>query len=305
MSKEFNIILLGENNQTIEEKPIKKPNNYKDLINIIGQELKIPNISLYEIFYEKSNIEEKKIGNEDDYKLSNEKIFIRPLKKVNKISNKNNDDASNKGINNVESNPQNKNEDNNKKENEKTLNEGNNILKQRETIIKEKNEIIKQLEKKIEEKNKIIQKITNILNNIYDSVNNIGSLFHPPISNQNMNILDMNKQLSIDDINYMNNLIENMQKEIFEVLEKIKESAINIRNTNTKPKKEEYNNNKNNKTELKGNGKKKEKEKESILSNGQCKTELKPNPKKNLPYSCIPRQDEKYQDLSFDNLNEK
>ena len=122
----------------------------------------------------------------------------------------------------------------------------------------------------------IIQKIINILFNIYNSVNSIGSIFHPPFSNQNMNILNMIKQLSLDDINYMNNLTESMSKEIFEKLEKIRQCFANNRNTNTNLKKEEYNINKNYKNELTGNEKKKKRY--YLLGNG--KQSINPSQKK-------------------------
>jgi hypothetical protein len=63
------------------------------------------------------------------------------------------------------------------------------------------------------------------------------------------------------------------------------------------------NNKINKKNEHTGNAKKREKGK--ILSLIQSKTELKPKITKKLPYSCILRQDRKYQDISFDILNPK
>jgi hypothetical protein len=64
-----------------------------------------------------------------------------------------------------------------------------------------------------------------------------------------------------------------------------------------------HNNKINKKNEYIGNEKKSEKDK--ILSLIQSKTELKPKITKNLPYSCILRQDRKIQDISFDNLHPK
>ena len=63
------------------------------------------------------------------------------------------------------------------------------------------------------------------------------------------------------------------------------------------------NNKINKKNEYTGNNKKREKDK--ILALIQSKTDLKPKITKNIPYSCILRQDRKYQDISFDNLNQK
>jgi hypothetical protein len=127
--------------------------------------------------------------------------------------------------------------------------------------------------------------------------------------------MDMNniiKQISndgINNINIVNNIFQTISNNIFSELNKIRHYIINNLNNNNINQNIKNNvNNDNNKINKKnkyiGNVKKREKDKIlSLLI--QSKTDFKPKITKNLPYSCVLRQDRKYQDISFDNLNPK
>ena len=332
MSKNINVIFF-------DEKTIALHDNLNDLKIIAKKQF-----DNFDIFYKKNETEEIKIDNDEDYKTytsSNEnlKLFIRAigieLQKSNEKDNlksikedlqlENND---NKTKSKTSVNPSKKNNEQNniiekkaeeynniiiqkenliekinseKKELEKKIEEYKNIIKQKENLIEKINGEKKELEKKIEEKNNIIQQIFKVLINIYNTINSIGSINHPSNSNQNMDMNNIIKQISndnINNINIVNNISQNISNNIFSELNKIRYIIQNIMN-----KVNNDNNKLNKKTESLGNQKRGENK--QILSLIQSKTDFKPKITKNLPYSCVLRQDKKYQDISFDNLNQK
>ena len=199
-------------------------------------------------------------------------------------------------------------------------NEQNNIIEKKteenknliEKINGEKKELEKKIEeKKIEEKNNIIQQIFKGFIDIYNTINSIGSIIQPLDNNQNMDMNNIIKQISndgINNINIVNNIFKTISNNIYYELSKIRHYIMNNLNNNNINKNimnnvNNDNNKINKKTEYTENQKKREKDR--ILTLIQSNTEFKPKKIKNLPYSCILRQDIKYQDISCDNLNQK
>ena len=311
MSKNINVIFL-------DEKTIALPDNLNDLKIIAKNQF-----DNFDIFYKKNGTEEIKIDNDENYKTyasSNEnlKLFIRKIGTVLQKSNEKDnlkpikkslllENNDNKAKSQTSENPSQK---NNEQSNiiEKKSEEYKNIIKQKENIIEKINGEKKELEKKIEEKNNIIHQIINDFINIYNAINSIGSIIQPSDSNQNMDMNNIINQISNDYINILNNNFQMISNKIFGELEKIRQYTIhNLNNNNINQnimnKANNDNNKINKKIECTGNEKKREKEK--MLSLIQSKTDVKPKKNKNLPYSCIPRQDKNYQDISFDTLNKK
>ena len=325
MSKNINIIFFDENKIKKKEIKIERPKNFNELFNSVNDNLsKITKLEHFNILYKKNETEEIKIDNDEGYKSyisSNGDLIVRIIKPEDTIFQKNNDEGKSASIkketllenkdNILNSsktciNLQKKFEENNIKE--KKIGDNTDIMNQKGNVIEENNDKTKQLEKKIEEKNNIIHQIINDFINIYNAINSIGSIIQPSDSNQNMDMNNIINQISNDYINILNNNFQMISNKIFGELEKIRQYTIhNLNNNNINQnimnKANNDNNKINKKIECTGNEKKREKEK--MLSLIQSKTDVKPKKNKNLPYSCIPRQDKNYQDISFDTLNKK
>ena len=283
MSK-TNIILLNEKNETAKEISIKSPKNFEDLKNLIIENFK--NLPKYfYIFYKKGD---KKINiiNNEDYKKSNEILFICPIILENTLSFGNRTTFYRKSKNMIlESCIEDISLDNNTSK----------IIQiEKEKDVEEKNNRIKQLEKEIEEKNKIIanniEKTIDILNSIYNAINNI-NLKRVPKDNEK-NLSHIIKDFSSDN---PNDVIDKISKLILNDIDKIKQY---IHNNNAINKEDNDNTIKISKTEFKKNEKNEE---FNISLEKNSKTEIKTK----LPYSCILRIDKKYNDISYDNLNKE
>ena len=320
MSKNINIIFFDENKIKKKEIKIERPKNFNELFNSVNDNLsKITKLEHFNILYKKNETEEIKIDNDEGYKSyisSNGDLIVRIIKPEDTIFQKNNDEGKSASIkketllenkdNILNSsktciNLQKKFEENNIKE--KKIGDNTDIMNQKGNVIEENNDKTKQLEKKIEEKNNIIQKILNIFFKIYNEINSIGSIILPSDSNQKNDMDSLIKQISIDDINNVNNITEMISNNIFCEIEKFKQYTNNYLNKPNQSLMNEVNNDYKYKTEYTKNEKRGEKEK--ILSLLQSKTEFKQKKPKNLPYSCILRQDKNFQDISYDNLNQK
>ncbi len=283
MSK-TNIILLNEKNETAKEISIKSPKNFEDLKNLIIENFK--NLPKYfYIFYKKGD---KKINiiNNEDYKKSNEILFICPIILENTLSFGNRTTFYRKSKNMIlESCIEDISLDNNTSK----------IIQiEKEKDIEEKNNRIKQLEKEIEEKNKIIanniEKTIDILNSISNAINNI-NLKRVPKDNEK-NLSHITKDFSS---NNPDDVIDKISKLILNDIDKIKQY---IHNNNEINKEDNDNTIKISKTEFKKNEKNEE---FNISLEKNSKTEIK----NKLPYSCILRIDKKYNDISYDNLNKE
>ena len=78
MSEKINLCLLDNLNNIIEEIYIIKPRMLSELFDIITKNFK--NLSEnYNIFYLSENNNERIINNDNEYKLSNEILFIREI----------------------------------------------------------------------------------------------------------------------------------------------------------------------------------------------------------------------------------
>ena len=78
MSEKINLCLLDNLNNIIEEIYIIKPRMLSELFDIITKNFK--NLSEnYNIFYLSKNNNERIINNDNEYKLSNEILFIREI----------------------------------------------------------------------------------------------------------------------------------------------------------------------------------------------------------------------------------
>ena len=283
MSK-TNIILLNEKNETAKEISIKSPKNFEDLKNLIIENFQ--NLPKYfYIFYKKGD---KKINiiNNEDYKKSNEILFICPIILENTLSFGNITTFCRKSKNMIlESCIEDISLDNNTSK----------IIQiEKEKDIEEKNNRIKQLEKEIEEKNKIIanniEKTIDILNSIYNAINNI-NLKRVPKDNEK-NLSHITKDFSS---NNRNDVIDKISKLILNDIDKIKQY---IHNNNEINKEDNDYTIKISKTEFKKNEKNEE---FNISLEKNSKTEIKTK----LPYSCILRIDKKYNDISYDNLKKE
>ena len=319
MSKNINAIFLYEKTKTTS-----LPNNFKDLKSFIKNHF--DGFDNFDIFYKKNGKEEIKIDNDENYRTytsSNEnlKLFIREIGTVLQ------EDNEKDNLNSIKESLQLENNDNktknqtcvissqkNKEQNnliEKKTEEYKNIIKQKEILIEKINGEKKELEKKIEEKNNIIQQIFNAFIKINNTINIIGSIYQPSNNNQNIDMNNIINQISNDGINntnIVNNIFQTISNNIFSELNKIRNYIMNNLNNNNINQNimnnvNNHNNKINKKNEYTGNEKKREKDK--IFSLIQSKTEFKTKTTKNLPYSCVLRQDRKYQDISFDNLNPK
>lgn len=260
MSKNIILYFLDDNKQT-KKINIEKPNSYEELIKILFEKK-------YIIYY-KSDGEEKNVQNNDEFKKSDNILFIRPKEKEEPSLPKNNNNIPNIA-------PEDITEDNNK---------------------------IKQIDKENEKENELIENNKKYMINTFDFfkkiLNQIKEIDELIIPNNNNEIkkLKLNNELSSD---YIQKNFDDISNIIYKEFENFKQYA--LKNSNNKLINEDKSNKKEfNKPKIPMNSKTEIKPKPKVKYDSSKISEIS----KNKIYSCIPRIEIGKPDISHDKLGKE